>query len=258
MKQQYSFVANSLSLAKISILVFGFAAATAQAAAPNPLSHPLDPLTGPEIAAASKLITAYKDCPKGVFFPTISLKEPTKSETANYQAGTAFRREAFATVLDRPAGKTYEAVVDLNAGKVISWKNIPGVQPMVLVEEYDTVPKIVKADPRWQKAMIDRGYTDFDKLQIDTWAVGSFMPPGTEGARLLRAITYLKDGQINFYGRPIEGVIAVVNMNTSKVIQLTDSGIHSIPPASTEFDEKSNGPLREVKPLFISQPQGAG
>ncbi|MBK9707680.1 MAG: primary-amine oxidase [Acidobacteria bacterium] len=61
------------------------------------------------------------------------------------------------------------------------------------------------------------------------------------------------------YARPIEGVVAVVDMNARKVLRIVDSGIVPVPSATADVDEASAGPLREAaKPFQITQPQGGG
>ncbi|MDQ3753868.1 MAG: tyramine oxidase, partial [Acidobacteriota bacterium] len=217
--------------------------------------HPLDPLSAEEIGSAVKILRAAANFPKEAMFSTVVLNEPSKADVLNFKSGAKFRREAFVVVLDREKNLTYEATIDLRSNKILSWKEIAGVQPLVFVEEYEIVPRVVKADVRWQAAMRKRGITDFDKVQIDTWAAGQVAEQHT--GRLLRALSYLKDKQVNFYGRPIEGVVAIVNMNTRKVVEVTDTGVLPLPPPSQEFDEKSVGNLRErPQPLVISQPAG--
>jgi primary-amine oxidase len=104
--------------------------------------------------------------------------------------------------------------------------------------------------------MKKRGITNFDKVAVDGWAVGQVDPKFT--GRLLRALSYYKEDFANYYGRPIEGVVAIVNMNTRKVVDVTDSGVVPISATGQDFDEKSVGKLREKpKPLLITQPQGA-
>ena len=215
-------------------------------------THPLDPLSESEIAGAVKILQAAPDSPRTALFSTVQLNEPPKSEVLNFKPGAAFRREAFAIVLDREKNRTYEAIIDLRANKIISWKEIPNVQPLVFFGEYETLQQIVKRDARWQAAMRRRGITDFEKVAVDGWAVGHVDPRFT--GRLLRGLSYLKGD-----GRPIEGVIALVNMNTRKVVDLTDTGVVPITPKSQDFDEQSIGKLRDKpKPLLITQPQGAG
>jgi primary-amine oxidase len=224
-------------------------------AAPADAVHPLDPLSADEIARAAQILKAAEKFPKEAVFSTIVLNEPPKEEVLSFKPGNAFRREAFAIIVDRLGNRTFEVLVDLRSSRIISWNEIPNVQPLVFQEEYEVVPAIVKEDARWQEAMRKRGITDFDKVQIDTWAAGQLS--ARHKGRLLRALSYLKDGQINFYGRPIEGVVAIVNMNTRKVIEVLDTGVVPVPPPSQELDEKSIGNLRAApKPLLITQPEG--
>jgi primary-amine oxidase len=137
-----------------------FSAATFAAEA----THPLDPLSESEIAGAVKIVQAAPNFPKTALFSTVQLNEPPKNEVLNFKAGDAFRREAFAIVLDREKNRTYESIIDLRAKKIASWKEIAGVQPLVFFGEYETLQKIVKDDARWQAAMRKRGITDFEKV----------------------------------------------------------------------------------------------
>ncbi|HKE39035.1 MAG TPA: primary-amine oxidase [Casimicrobiaceae bacterium] len=239
----------------LCLLIVG--SATPLCAAPEDTLHPLDPLTAKEITLAADTLKAQAAFPKDALFSTIALREPPKQEVLDFKPGTAFRREALAIVMDRANNKVFEAVIDLEAGRVSSWKEIPGVQPLVFVVENDVlVPQIVKADPRWQEAMHKRGITDFDKVWVDTWAVGQVA--GQPSGRLLRAVTYYKDRSANYYGRPVEGVVALVNMNTGKVVDLIDSGAVPLPPPSQDLDEESIGAQRVApRPLVTTQPQGS-
>jgi primary-amine oxidase len=217
--------------------------------------HPLDPLTAEEIKAAARVLSASAQFPQGAQFSTIVLKEPPKSEVLGYGTGAPASRQAFSIILDRRRNRTFEVVVDLKTERVTSWNEVKGVQPLVLTGEYELLSRIVKADARWQAAMRRRGINDFDKVQIDGWAVGQ-VAAAHQRMRLLRALSYFKGDQINFYGRPIEGVVVLVNMNTEQVVEVLDTGIVPLAPPSQELDEKSTGKREAPKPLVISQPDG--
>jgi primary-amine oxidase len=232
------------------VSTLGAQAASAQAV------HPLDPLTPDEIKAAAAAIIGLPQFPAGSLFSTIVLKEPPKNEVLSYKSGVPVTRQAFAVILDRKGNRTFEAAVDLKASRLISWKQVKGVQPLVMESEFEVLPDIVKGDSRWQEAMRKRGINDFDKVQIDGWAVGQ-VAGAHEGARLLRALSYFKGEDVNFYGQPIEGVVALVNMNTNKVIEVVDTGLVPLAPRSQQLDETSTGTRTAPKPLLISQPEGA-
>ena len=245
-------LAGFLLLATPALLDAQQAAQSVSAAATR---HPLDPLTAAEIDAAAKVLSALPQFPPDALFATLVLKEPPKRDVLALAPGATIPRQAFAVILDRKRNRTFEAVVDLAVPAVMSWTEVKGVQPVVLEAEYDALVEIVKEDKRWQDAMRKRGIDDFDKVQIDYWAVGQ-VSPRFRGQRLLRAVSYFKGESTNFYGRPIEGVGVLVDMTEGKVVEFADSGAVPLPPASQEFDQKSTGTRVAPKPLTIAQADG--
>jgi primary-amine oxidase len=225
--------------------------------APAQARHPLDPLSAEEITSAAGVLRATPGFPRGALFSTIVLQEPDKGGVLAHQPGAPVGRRAFSVVLDRRGNRTFEATVDLDAKRLVSWSEVKGVQPLVTASEYEVLPGIVKADARWRAAMRRRGIRDWDKVQIDGWAVGE-VPSAHGGKRLLRALSYLKDGSINFYGRPIEGVVALVDMNTGRVVEVEDTGVVPLAPPGQELDPQSTGTRDAPKPLAVRQPEGAG
>ena len=219
-------------------------------------AHPLDPLTAAEIDTAAGALRASSQFPADGLFATLVLKEPDKLTVLGYTPGASISRQAFAVILDRRGNRTFEAIVDLPAARIASWTEVKGVQPVVLEAEYETLVRIVKADTRWQEAMRARGIQNLDDVQVDYWAVGQ-VAPGFQGRRLLRAVSYLKGTQTNFYGRPIEGIGVLVDMTAERVVEFIDTGRVPLPPPSQEFDEKSTGVRAAPKPLTIVQPEGA-
>jgi len=220
--------------------------------------HPLASITAEEIAAAVKAVKASPRFVEGSLFAIVSLSEPPKATILSTDPAK-IAREAFVVLLDRDHNKTNEVLVDLGSGAIRGWKTIPDVQPSVVIEEYVIAPEIVKADPRWQEAMRKRGITDFDKVKVDAWAPG-YLGDLADGSRIVRAIFFYKENEdSNWYSRPIEGVVAIINLTKRQVIDVTDSGVVPISQDKGSFDEKSVGPLRPApKPLQIVQPQGVG
>lgn len=217
--------------------------------------HPLDPLNAGEIEKAVKILRASPKFPKDALFSTVQLSEPAKEILLNYKRGETVQRTAFAIIFDRDKNETFEATVDLGSGKLVSWKKIPGAQPLVFMGEYEVLEELVKADARWQTAMRRRGISNFEDVAVDGWAAGQVS--GEHKGRLLRGLSFFKGNAANYYSRPIEGVVAIVNMNSRKVVAVDDTGIAPIPQTSQDFDESSVGKLRErPKPLIISQPEG--
>ena len=222
-------------------------------------THPLDPLSKEEIAATVQALKAAGNVTPASRFPILVLHEPPKQEVLNWKPGAAFRREAFAEVFERERNETFEAVVEVKGARVVSWKPVPGVQPGITPEEIKLTPEIVRADPRWQEAMKKRGIQDFENVQVDPWSVGYYGNPEEERGRLVKGLSYYRGKAKNGYARPIEGVVAFVDLNTRKVSKVIDTGVVPVAKAPADLDPASVGKLREApKPLQIAQPQGPG
>lgn len=222
------------------------------------VTHPLDPLTGPELRAVTRILRDEGRLTESMRFSLVTLNEPPKDEVARFQPGGPIRRQAFVVTYDKARNSTFEAVVDLTASKTAAWNEVEGVQPPVLIEEYEQAAAIVQADPRLLAAMVRRGITDLSKVQLDTWAGGGLNLAGLEGARLLRVLAYYRGDGANGYGRPIEGVMAIVDVSAKKVVEFVDRGTFPIPgPGSDPFDAATLGaPRTGLKPLHMAQPEG--
>lgn len=218
-------------------------------------THPLTPLTAAEIRESFSLLKADPRFPAGAFFPTLVLQEPPKATLLAWKPGQAFPRQVYAEIFDRPNNRTFEAVLDLRTQQVLSWTRRPGVQPSTFNEEYESVPKLVRADPHWQAAMRKRGITDLDAVHLDVWAGGDLPVAGVpRETRLLRVLSFHRGALPNPYDRPIEGVVVAVDANRMRVVEVTDT---VATPISSDPGATSGTPARPpVKPLRISQPEG--
>ncbi len=229
-----------------------------EAIAPRIPRHPLDPLGPQEIATAVATFHADPRCPKECRFQTVVLREPAKEVVTAFRAGIPMQRQAFLIALDRPAGKTIEAVVDVGASRIVEWRDVPGVQPAMLIDEYEEVPKLVRADARWQAAMRRHGVADLEKVQIDVWAPGQARLGAPDGVRLACVLGYDRREQINGYARPVEAVFGLVDLTHGKVLDVRDAGPVPIPRNARDLDQGSVGPLRKApNPMAVTLPEGA-
>ena len=165
-------------------------------------------------------------------------------------------RSAFAVIKDGP--RTYEAVVDLDAKKVSDWREVKGVQPGILMDEWALAGELTVSDPRWRAAMAKRGITDFEKVFCLPLSAGYYAIPDEEGRRLMKVpCNDLRGSKTNIMGKPIGGVHAVVDLNAREVIDVIDTGVIPIPPNPGNYDLDSIGKVREpLKPVHLSSPQG--
>ena len=140
-------------------LIILWVAVRGQTLMAQPVTHPLDPLTAGEYAAAVALLEAANHVNDDSRYPLITLHEPVKSEVLQWKPGDPVPRAAFMIVKHGP--QTFEAVVHLTDAKVLSWKEVQGVQPGFLMQEWRAAQEIVLANPDWQAAVRKRGLTSF-------------------------------------------------------------------------------------------------
>jgi primary-amine oxidase len=216
-------------------------------------SHPLEPLSAGEIKQAFALIEGDTRFPTGAVFPIVELKEPPKQEVLAWSPGKRSSREAFANVYDPKRNLLFEVVADLRAKRITSWIARPGREPAVYADEYNIADGIVRADTRWQHAMRVRGINPND-VYLDGWAPGALPIAGVKpGTRLLRQLSFFRGQLPNPYDRPIEGVVATVDMNAGRVVELLDTGIR---PVNTTNSGSSPRKRRGLQPLIVTQPNG--
>jgi primary-amine oxidase len=215
----------------------------------NP-TYPLDPLTATEMRKVVQILKDSKTTSGKDIFNIINLKEPPKNEVLAYKPGAPFRREAFTSFYDYSKNGVTEAVVDINAGKVISVKNIPNVIGMGL--EADSVANtIVRNDKAWVAALKKRGIS-IDSVTHRSVFTGD-MGIGPVGHREQLVIARRKGNNID-----IEGLMAYTDFTTGKILKIVDEGNSFSGMADLNYFNKDS--IKEIskalKPLIITQPEG--
>jgi primary-amine oxidase len=230
-----------------------FTALLLSAAAPLS-AHPLDALTAPEIDGAAAILRAAPQWTKAARIASITLLDPTKASVLN---GTAEPRRAVARLL---VGSTaVEALIDLAARRVTTWTPAPGQQPSFMLAEILGSVDIVKADKGWRAAMGKRGYTDFSGVLCNPLAVGFVADPALRTERLMNVPCFDATGaKNNTFARPIEGLMATVDLTAKKVIRLIDLGMVPVPAEMPQHDYASQTKYRKpMKPVVQANPAGS-
>jgi primary-amine oxidase len=220
--------------------------------------HPLEPLSPEEIATAVAIVRSSGKLAPQARFVTVVLHEPPKQAVLEYREGDPVEREAFAIILDNADGATYEVVASITEGAIKSWKHIPHVQPSIMLDEFFECENTLKNDPSFQEALRKRGIMDFSLLMVDPWSAGYYGQEEERTLRLARALTWVRsEPNDNGYAHPVEGLLALVDLNTMKVIKIEDNGVAPPPTQpgnySTDYIKEFR---RDLRPLEITQPEG--
>jgi len=221
-------------------------------------AHPLDPLSPDEIRLARDVAIRGGRLPRNVCFPAIRLREPPKDIVGRFRAGEPFEREAWVVVHDRSAHRLHDGVVSLDRQELTCWTARPGLQGPLLLEEYDEATELIKKDPSWQAAIRRRGVEDLEQVRVDAWMIGNFGIAEHEGRRLCASLSYLRESPPDLpYARPIEGVVAYVDLDAMEVVEVLDPEPVPIPRDPGRYDPGAVGPLRhDLRPIEITQPEG--
>ncbi|HEY0271639.1 MAG TPA: hypothetical protein VGC22_00585 [Chitinophaga sp.] len=213
-------------------------------------NHPLDPLTAPEMRQVVQILKDSKTISGRDIFNIINLREPPKAEVLAWQPGAPYRREAFTSFYDYSKNGITEAVVDLNARRVVSVKNIPNVIGMGL--EADSVATaIVRKDPAWVAALAKRGIS-IDSVTHRSIFTGD-MGIAPAGHREQLVIARRKHNNID-----IEGLMAYTDFTTGKILKIVDeAGAFSDAVDVNYWNQDSVKDTYHIPhPVVITQPGG--
>jgi primary-amine oxidase len=220
--------------------------------------HPLQPLTAEEITAAVALVLADPRFDDRVRFAHVGLAEPSKAAVAAWVPGARAERAARLVLTTGPEAAVVEVVASLSEGALRSVTEVQGVRPGLLVEEAFGAIVALEGDPDWVAAMARRGLHDPAQIQIDPWPAGTFGSQHEEGRRICRCLAYRRDTpQGNGYARPVEGVVAFVDMGRGEVLEVVDHGVVPMAPGAGSYYPEDQPALRQgLRPLEIVQPEG--
>lgn len=216
--------------------------------------HPLDGLTASEIWTTYDVLHSSQKVDGDTRYPTVQLHEPPKQEVLAWKPGQAMRREAF--VVLKQGARTFEAVVDLNGKRIVSWTEVKGVQPSSPQEENDEIGGLVKDNAEVKAALKRRGITDLNTVICAGHFAGYFGVDEAPGHRLFSVQCAQQNGPLEDGGL-IEGLTILWDATNNKALRVTDREIVAVPKTEANYDVASVGKLRDVPaPIAVQQPLG--
>ena len=222
------------------------------------VAHPLDPLDDVElqqIAAGLRSAGVLRD---GVLVAGVALDEPDKAALAAWRPGDSPKRIARLSLWDSATRTMSLAYVSVD-GELLSLAAEPGAVAPMISTQADAAMDAARADPRFQAAILARGIRDMAEVYLETWPFGSAVPDNVDGDRRLvwTPLWHRPTPEANVYAHPISGLRAIVDLDTAEVLAVEDEGIVPIPSTPGPYRSDQTGADIHLKPLTISQPEGA-
>src|SRR5579875_568669 len=222
--------------------------------APTITMHPMSPMTAEELRVATRAALAGTD---GARIVSCARREPEKGRYLAWREGSADAPAREALVVLTGGEGIEEVVVDLSSGEVASRRAVPGARPPITPEDYEDAAACVLGDERMREALRARGVEDLDLVQIDVLPSGAFGHPLEPGHRFGRAVAYLKrDRTDNAYARPIEHLIAYVDLDAHRVLEIEEGERRPIPDADGDYRAGVVPAREDLRPFSITQPEG--
>ncbi len=226
---------------------------SAQAFAAGSGIHPLDGLQAEEYKQVTAILQASGKATKESMYPLIELKEPPKNLVKGWEKGKSVDRKALAHIKNEDA--YLRAIVNLTTKKVEESSKLDS-ETMVLFAEFMNAMDIALKDEKFIKALAKRNVKPEDAFCLPLTA-GNFFTEDEKGKRLMKIPCYLSPTGSNFYAKPIEGLYAVVDLKTSKMLEVIDEEVVPIPADNwgyTEEEVAKRLPLRKnANPTKIVQ-----
>lgn len=162
-------------------------------------------------------------------------------------------------MLDLISAGVYEGVIS-KSGKSVSWEFIEGAKAHVVIAEIELAVAAVLRDEGVWAALNKGGITDPDtQVYIETWPIGAQIPKYLDGGRRLvwTPMWFRPTPESNVYAHPINGLHAIVDLHSERVVGIEDSDPTPIPMTPGDYRLSQTGSGVELNDLQIVQKDGA-
>lgn len=219
------------------------------------VTHPMDALTADEINQTVALLNTQKIADDATQYPYIGLLEMPKSILKTWQYGDPIYR--MAKVVMYKNAQVFELKIDLNNDTIISQKLMENVEPSVMAGEWHIARNLALNDVNFINAIKKRGIDDMENIYCAPNPAGFFQKQNYDFKRIFKVPCYERSHSNNhLYGRPIEGLFAIVDVTAQQVLEIVDTGVIPTPPVIFDY-ESGNNDREALNPVFSISPEGA-
>lgn len=183
--------------------------------------HPLDQLTAAEMVLVREILKSEGKLTAHLRFATLALREPPKEAVRQQEASGQPRRTAEALLYDWASSTPILAHVDLARRRVIRWDSLASREPPMRNMIRRRLEEVVRADPRWARALERRGITEAENISLLPTLGESRTLPWAGNDRVIRAVALRQDaiGSDTW----LSGVRIEVNLTRASILSFTDT-----------------------------------
>jgi len=218
--------------------------------------HPLDGLDADEISRAVVALRRAGQVDDATPILSLSLEPPAKSTVLAWEPGQSFTRAARAIV--RRDRVNREFVINLDTNEIVSTEVIPGPgQPPLVLDEVFAAIEVTLGDATMQAGLAKRGITDFNALFCAPRTAGNFGTAYEQTRRIVKVDCFdLSNNPDNIFAAPIEGLFAIVDIESREVLEVTDLGVVPVVQTSHDLSPEAQQALRQTVPVTVASSAG--
>ena len=230
-------------------------------------THPMDPLTPSEL---QRVQTALRNASllggddASQVLHSVNLEEPEKSEVLNWERdGSSFPRRRALAILT-VGGKHRNVLIDLDSISVIENTEVLGSGvPSLSWAEVDAATTIAQTHPQFLESLAGRGISNASDIIFLPISPGWFGTPEEENKRIMKLECFIRTNTVNFYLRPVEGIVITVELVQMRILKYSDMNKKTTPPPvpkseGTDYRLSVQTPpfFPHLNPISIEQPLG--
>ncbi|KAJ6851086.1 putative primary amine oxidase [Iris pallida] len=192
-------------------------------------THPLDPLTFRELTKVHSVLSAHYSPGPVPSVHSLSLHEPDKPLVLSFRPGVdpLPPRRASVVAFDSSSNSVHQLLVDLASAAVLRHDvdSRPSGYPRLTQEDLSRAMSTALGDEGFVAAVRSRGLDPAD-LVCGPLSSGWFGAEEAAGFRVVKIECYAlgrgTERSPNFFMRPVEGLVALVNLDAGRVIRIVN------------------------------------
>nr|GMD75637.1 primary amine oxidase-like [Ipomoea batatas] len=233
-------------------------------ASPQQNYHPLNSLSLFELQRVQTILKAQIPH-KNLSLHYVGLDEPNKPLVLSWLSSRSSSSSSSSTVPPRLAyiiaradGRTREITVDLSTNSITSNTIYHGHgYPILSIQEQEAANSLPQTYAPFIASVQKRGLK-LEHVLCESSTVGWYGET-RENKRVVKVVCYYLDGTVNFFMRPIEGIVVTVDLDVMKIVGYLDRMRVPVPKSEgTDYRESNTRPLYDshINGFRMFQPDG--